>query len=448
MAIKIRAAAILFYAGLAASFATAVALAKTNSEADALHSAGHITIDKTMGNVTPILPDAPRTTYKWNLNEKASPLLQFTGERLAPGFPQLLTFPMDQFGFPIFTGLSLDNETDKFLLPATLNGLQALHFIEFAPTRSANNFVSTDGSNIQLVVNEGMKTFRTNDGNRYVFVRYPDGEFRCANIRLASGTTLNLLYSANGLALHGVVDSNGRSVTFNYNAEGIGSITETWMEGLHGFTRTWPIGDQQLESDANGMRYAHIVTRAGKFLPGNALIREYTTEMADSDKLLAQIFGGPNAVAGANGFEPRGLAASYPFYRGDIIGDDGKLRRGHLSYAMHLYGSPDGRGDSPIYIPAGFTSHSNEPSPTDAAVTFYYPKLGQLTDVTLAVFHVANFQLSYEGDRVRIGDIGGPGGSSPLYKHSHIEFYHGNTSLPPMAERAALRINPTTVFVK
>src|SRR6185369_10218981 len=151
-------------------------------------------------------------------------------------------------------------------------------------------------------------------------------------------------------------------------------------------------------------------------------------------------------VAGGNGFEPPGLSASYPLYRGDSYGDDGVERPGHLSYAIHLYGSPDGTGDSPLFVPAGFTTHSAQPTPTDAAVTFYYPKLGDQTDVTLAVFHVADFQSTYEGQRVRIGNLGGPGGSSPLYKHSHIEFYRGNTGLPAPAIRRSLRIEPSLIF--
>jgi len=73
-------------------------------------------------------------------------------------------------------------------------------------------------------------------------------------------------------------------------------------------------------------------------------------------------------------------------------------------------------------FPVGFTSHSATPTPTDEAITFYYPRLGNLSEVTLVVFHVANFHLSTEGGRVRIGTIGGPGGSNPGYKHSHIEF--------------------------
>src|ERR1044072_6911095 len=113
---------------------------------------------------------------------------------------------------------------------------------------------------------------------------------------------------------------------------------------------------------------------------------------------------------------------------------------------MHLYGSADGTVDSRLYVPAGFTTHSAQPSPTDAVVTFYYPNLGNLLDVTLAVFHVADFQISNEGARVLIGRIGGPGGASPLYKHSHIEFYRGNSGLPSLSSLAGLRIDPAKVF--
>jgi hypothetical protein len=184
-----------------------------------------------------------------------------------------------------------------------------------------------------------------------------------------------------------------------------------------------------------------------KHIPSNATKPTYTAQMAADDLTLAAIFGGPGAVAAANGFEPTQLGSQYPLYRGDLIGDDGILRRGHLSFAMHLYGNADGTGDLALYVPAGFTSHTLAPTPTDAAVLFYYPRLGRLTDVTLAVFHVADFQLSDEGDRVRIGNIGGRGGSVSTYKHSHIEFYRGDTGcLPSLAARSHLRIDPATMF--
>jgi hypothetical protein len=382
--------------------------------------------------------------YQWNLKDKELPLLGLSAPRLSIGFDQSLAYPTGQFDLVISRNLAFDEETGNYLVPA-LTKEKTVGFIELTPTGVTNTFISADG--IELVEKSGMKVLKTHDGASYLFTQYPDGELRCSTIKQADGPTLYLLYTANGLMLHGVSDSSGRSVTFNYGKNGIQSVTQTWMANLEGFTRTWPVGEESAED--NSLKYAHAVgLKSAKFLPLNATVHEYTSAMADSDKLLAQIFGGPNAVAGANGFEPAGLGASYPLYRGDTIGDDGKLRRGHLSYAMHLYGSPDGRGDSPVYVPAGFTSHSSEPTPTDAAVTFYYPKLGNLTDVTLAVFHVQDFQITSEGDRVRIGNLGGPGGSSPLYRHSHIEFYKGNVGLPAAAARAALRIDPASVFGK
>jgi hypothetical protein len=183
-----------------------------------------------------------------------------------------------------------------------------------------------------------------------------------------------------------------------------------------------------------------------KKMPRNALITSYTTEMAETDRLLAKIFGGPGAVAAANSFEPAGLSNQYPLYRGDILGDNGRILTGHLSNAMHLYGSVDGRGDTALFIPAGFTSHSGSPTPSDAAVTFFYPRLGNLSNVTLAVFHVANFQISSDGGRIRIGTVGGRGGSYAYYRHAHIEFYRGNTGLPSASTRQRLRIDPAAVF--
>jgi hypothetical protein len=388
--------------------------------------------------------EAAGRAYKWNVSERGLPLLGLPSTHLTAGLDQLISYPMDQFSFPIFRALSYDDEHARYLLPSLSSENKGVHFIEFAASESKNTYASIDDASIKLVDNDSMKVVRTGNGTKYIFIRYPDGEFRCASIKDPGGASINLLYTANGLLLHGLVDSAGRTVTFNYNKEGITSVTQTWMANSEGLTRTWLVGDQpELNASA---RYSHAVSLFAKALPANAVVRQYTAEMAASDRILAHIFGGPDAVAGANGFEPAGLAAAYPFYRGNIIGDDGIERRGHLSFAMHLYGSADGTGASPLYVPAGFTHCSGPPSPTDAAVTFYYPQLGNLTDITLAVFHVADFQIIDEGERVRIGNLGGPGGASASYKHSHIEFYHGNTGLPPLAARPGLRVDPTTVF--
>ncbi|MEK6280382.1 MAG: hypothetical protein AABN95_08525 [Acidobacteriota bacterium] len=210
--------------------------------------------------------------------------------------------------------------------------------------------------------------------------------------------------------------------------------------------QTGAIADQSSFGTRHGAGPRLARMEVAKQVPTNALTPSYTKEMATSDLTLAAIFGGPGAVAAANGFEPGKLGRQYPLYRGDLVAPDGRILRGHLSYAMHLYGSDDGRGETELYVPAGFISHSGTPTPVDAAITFYYPKLGNFAAVTLAVFHVADFQLSAEGSLVRIGHIGGRGGSIGTYKHSHLEFYRGDTGLPLAADRAGLRIAPATVF--
>ncbi len=417
---------------LIAALASGVIEAKTNLENR------RTVADEVSG--APVVP-VEMINVGWNVNLSEGPLLNFPEDRINSGLDRALTYKLGHFRFRIFQALSYDDERAVYLLPTLAEAGPTTHFIEFA-LLEARTYSSTDGSNIRLIDNDTMKTIVTNDGTKYIFVRHPDGEFRCVLIKEVPGVTLNFLYTANGLILHGLRDAAGRSVTFDYDSAGIKSVTQSWMTQLQGFTRTWSV--KPVKPVDTKTEYSHAVSL--KVMPTNAIVRQYSSEMAASDELLAHIFGGPNAVAAANGFEPAGLAMSYPLYRGDVFGDDGIKRRGHLSFAMHLYARADGTGDSPLFVPAGFTTHSPQPTPTDAAVTFYYPKLGNQSDVTLAVFHVADFQITSEGQRVRIGNLGGPGGSSPLYKHSHIEFYRGNTGLPSPAERARLRIDPAKVF--
>jgi hypothetical protein len=321
------------------------------------------------------------------------------------------------------------------------DGVRA-EFIDLTPGKSPSQLEAKGNSSLQLEEKGDAKFLTTSEGTVYTFARFANGEFHCSQIRDSHGRVIKLKYT-NDASIATIVDISGRTISFGYENDCVSSITQTWGQGTIR-KQTWAIANVIHTSWNADFRPGGAATV--KHIPSNALTPVYTRTMAVSDEMLAAIFGGPGAVAAANGFEPVGLANQYPLYRGDLIGDDGILRRGHLSFAMHLYGGADGTAATDIYIPGGFISHSGMPTPTDAAVTFYYPRLGNLTDVTLAVFHVANFHLSAEGQRVRIGTIGGPGGSNSCYKHSHIEFYRGDTGLPPSAVRPQLRIDPATVF--
>lgn len=145
----------------------------------------------------------------------------------------------NQFDFPIFKPLEFDEKLGTYLMPAVLRRDRKLVFIEFTRLGRTNIFSTREG--LELVDQGNMKTIRAANGARFLFVHYPDGKLRCATIKESTGVTLNLLYTSNGLALHGVVDSSGRSLTFNYGDEGIRSLTQTWIANLEGVTKTWAI---------------------------------------------------------------------------------------------------------------------------------------------------------------------------------------------------------------
>jgi hypothetical protein len=124
-------------------------------------------------------------------------------------------------------------------MPAVLRGDRKLIFIEFTRNSKTNIYLSREG--LELVDQGNLKTIRAGQGVRFQFLQYPDGNLRCATITESKDVALHLLYAANNLALHGVVDSSGRRLTFNYGDEGIRSLTQTWSANLEGLTRTWAI---------------------------------------------------------------------------------------------------------------------------------------------------------------------------------------------------------------
>ena len=145
----------------------------------------------------------------------------------------------NQFDFPIFKSLEFDQEHDRYLMPAVSRRDRKLIFIELTRSGKTNTYFSHEG--LALIDQGNLKIIRARNGARFLFLQYPDGNLRCAAIKEDANVTLNLLYVANGLALHGVVDSSGRRLTFNYGDEGIRSLTQTWTANTEGLTRTWTI---------------------------------------------------------------------------------------------------------------------------------------------------------------------------------------------------------------
>jgi hypothetical protein len=382
------------------------------------------------------------STYRWNLGDDGLPLVSLP-DHISGNLDLSFTYSMGQYQFPLFQSLYFNERLGKYILMVIPNEGRRAQFIDLDPKDGSGQFEAKGESRLLLTDKGDLKLLSTSDGTVYTFAPFQDGELHCSQISNREGLVINLRYTNKSL-IDTISDPSGRTIQFTYTDDYVNAVTQTWAGEQVTLTKTWPI---EVALTPRSI-VTHVDPRAeeSKHIPRNAIRPAYTAEMAASDSMLASIFGGPKAVAAANGFEPRALGSQYPLYRGDLISDDGRILRGHLSFAMHVYGSEDGTQETELYVPAGFISNSCEPTPTDAAITFYYPKLGNLTDVTMVVFHVANFHLSYEGGRVQIGNIGGPGGSISSYRHSHIEFYRGNTGLPPASSRIKLRIDPVTVF--
>jgi hypothetical protein len=124
----------------------------------------------------------------------------------------------------------------------------------------------------------------------------------------------------------------------------------------------------------------------------------------------------------------------------------------HLYNFPHLSGNLAGTENSEVYVPGNYVRGSmTGPSSGDGVVTLFYRQLGNMRNVTLAAFHVADFGVQREGGRVRIGTTGGPGGGAGGKRnlHSHFELWKGNTGLlSPGRKRDAARVPFTSAFCK
>jgi RHS repeat-associated protein len=180
------------------------------------------------------------------------------------------------------------------------------------------------------------------------------------------------------------------------------------------------------------------------------------------DLKLAKLFGGRGAVASTQ-FEPRNLVKS----PGETLGRAG-MDRGPLGH------SATPRNDAPSYLPNGkpnpdrggiFHLYANDRG-TPANVGLYVPQgfsqVGIIAGVnnrmaftnsdgvTIVFVHVA--PRSGANDNTmgssRIGNIGGPGGESPRYFHTHIYTLTGYDPADPDSPQEATRVDPRSVFCK
>lgn len=176
------------------------------------------------------------------------------------------------------------------------------------------------------------------------------------------------------------------------------------------------------------------------------------------ERRLAGIFGGPGAIMrtrdDANGVY-RGENPVAALQATSAVARNGMPKEydpiwdsEHLYNSPHVSGNIAGTVNTDIFVPAGYQGQPTRPTPNGGVVLINYAHLGNLNNVTLAIYHVGNFGVQPAGDRVRIGTTGGPGGADAGNFHSHFEIWNGKyRNVVDGPERFARRVYPfTSVF--
>lgn len=237
-------------------------------------------------------------------------------------------------------------------------------------------------------------------------------------------------------------------------------FTVDWDNGFFGFV---PVGAKFGNSAGSWYDPASRTEGSLQKLPSVAQVPSKLSSTgkpnSPCDQALAGIFGGAGAVMTADydisgtyrGYYPEADAERAALKPEQIAamrnGGVNKYDREHLYWFPHLYGNEAGTKVTDIYIPAGY-SKINPPVGSLNVVTVNYKELGGFSNVTLAIMHVDSFGVGKEGNRTRIGRIGGPGGKNPdgTYAHAHFQLWKGKGYLPPGEARDKATIPVAAAF--
>ena len=155
---------------------------------------------------------------------------------------------------------------------------------------------------------------------------------------------------------------------------------------------------------------------------------------ADCDKKIANIFGGPGAVA-ATVNEPGTLQhPSAGINRYDHLAGNG---------AFHLYTNAQGTAATVgLYTPAGFrgrpatgTVYNAPNDPNPGQVNYNYERFNYPGGLSISFVHAGNPGVDRSDTNaagsIRVGNIGGPGGAGSGYNHTHVNVYLNGKRVDP-----------------
>jgi RHS repeat-associated protein len=126
-------------------------------------------------------------------------------------------------------------------------------------------FESADSSHTQLTFSGTTPVVRTTDGTQYVFGTQVTGgaEWRCTTVEDRNGNYISATYDASTGHVLTMTDTLGRSVHFNYNADGtLGTITQLWGGVWHTYV-TFVYGSVAMSPNFTGISAVYGLPSGG-----------------------------------------------------------------------------------------------------------------------------------------------------------------------------------------
>jgi YD repeat-containing protein len=134
--------------------------------------------------------------------------------------------PGFRLGFPVIQKFHNVQAGKDYYILITPSGAR----VELRHTGAADIFEAIDSSFLHLTVEaNGGLTLRSTDGTQMSFVA-AGGEYRCTEVRDSNGNYTTINHNQQG-DVQTIVDTLGRTITFNYEAGALKSITQPWNRG-------------------------------------------------------------------------------------------------------------------------------------------------------------------------------------------------------------------------
>jgi RHS repeat-associated protein len=167
------------------------------------------------------------------------------------GFPS----PGFQLGVP---RLEMQYINQDEVVTAYLLDMPSGQRIQLPQVGTSNIYESQDSSYIQLVDHNlfygGWAAVLDKSGTQYVFSYPPNvSSPRCTQVKDRNGNYITINYNANG-QISNLVDTLGRTVTFNYVNDYLDSITQTWNGQTHVWA-TFGYGSVYFSTNFPGLSY-------------------------------------------------------------------------------------------------------------------------------------------------------------------------------------------------